>query len=64
MIAIFRFGSKAAIRDFKALPHDRLAVAGRPRLRLGAEDLLRPGGIVVGHAGNVVDPLALRFWLP
>jgi hypothetical protein len=39
--------------------HFALPVAGRTRLRLGAEQLLRPGPVVVGHARHVVDPLAL-----
>lgn len=39
------------------LAHDRASVAGRLCLRLGAEDLLGPGGFVVGLARQVIDPL-------
>ena len=40
------------------LLNDRPSVTRGPRLSLGAEDLLGPGPVVVGHSGLVVDPLA------
>lgn len=43
---------------------DRAAIARRLSLGLGTENLLWPGLVVIRHAGDVVDPLALAVLVP
>ena len=57
-----RSGHWSAPDCVRSLPYNRPPVTRRPGLRLGAEELLRPGRLVVGHAGHVVDPLAPPAW--
>jgi len=57
-LGAFRQVSCKPIEDEYSLPDDGFPVAGSTRLTLGAEDLFRPGPIVIWHAGKVIDELA------